>query len=176
MRCFFFGTLMDPDVRRLIIGRDLAPGQIEPAVIEHFRRVHVAKRNYPMLLPHASGWVDGLLAYHLDAEAMRRLMVYEGIEYHLVPIFVADLRGHLVKAAAFLSDRSVQPDHRAWHLETWQRRYKRAFLRRAADLMDRYGTQAMLRMMPNGMPALSRKPPKLIRGAPAALGWIVGEE
>ena len=164
MRFFFFGTLMDPDVRRLIIGRDLAPGQVEPAVVEHFRRVHVAKRNYPMLLPHASGWVDGLVAHDLDADAAQRLLVFEGKEYHLVPITVADLRGHLYKAAAFLSDRRIQPDHRAWHLEVWQRRYKRPFLRRAGELMDRYGTQALLRVAPNGLPAVSPKPPKMLSG------------
>lgn len=175
MRCFFFGTLMDADVRRLILGRDLPAGQVEPAVIERFRRVHVARRNYPMLLPHASGWVDGLLAHGLDGDAMRRLMVYEGKEYHLVPTTVADLRGHLVKAAAFLSDRSVQPDHRPWHLETWQRRYKRLFLRRARELMERYGTQSLLRVTPSGLPALSRKPPKQVRGLPLVLEWTVGE-
>lgn len=166
MRIFFFGTLMDPDVRRLVIGRDLAPEQVEPAVIEHFRRVHVARRNYPMLLPHASGWVDGLLAHQLDPEAVRRLTAFEGPEYHLVAITVADLRGHLTKACAFLCDRRVQADHRRWQFQTWQRRYKRPFLRRAAELMDRYGTQALLRVAPNGMPAAA---PRLLKGAPRAV-------
>jgi hypothetical protein len=160
MRFFFFGTLMDPDVRRAIIGRDLSPGQVEEAVVEGFRRVHVAKRNYPMLLPHASGWVDGMLAHDIDAEAARRLMVFEGNEYHLAPIMVADLHGHLWRAAAFLPAGTVRPDHRGWHLETWQRRYKRLFLRHAGALMERYGTQAMLRVMPNGLPALSSVPSK----------------
>lgn len=170
MRFFFFGTLMDPDMRRLVVGRELPEEQIEPAVVEHFRRVHVAGRTYPMLLPHASGRVDGLVAHHLDPQAARRLMAYEGPEYHLVPITVADLRGHPLKAAAFLPDRGVQPDHRPWHLQTWQHRYKRLFLRRAAELMDRYGTRALLRVAPNGLPVVSPKPPKLLRGKPAHLG------
>lgn len=173
MHFFFFGTLMDPDVRRLVIGRDLAPGQIEAAVLAQFRRVYVAKRNYPMLLPHSSGWVDGLLAYNLDADAARRLMAFEGAEYHLVPVTVADPRGHPARAAAFLSDRSVKANHRLWHLETWQRRYKRLFLRRAVELMDRYGTQALLRVASNGTPAVSPKPPKLLTGKPSALSRAI---
>jgi hypothetical protein len=173
MRFFFFGTLMDPEVRRVVIGRDLAPGQIEAAVLEQFRRVYVANRNYPMLLPHSSGWVDGLLAHNVDPEAARRLMAFEGREYHLVPVTVADLHGHLAKAAAFLPDRTVKANRRAWYLEIWQRRYKRLFLRRAAELMDRYGTQAMLRVMPNGLPAVSPKHPKLLTGKPPALSRVI---
>jgi hypothetical protein len=167
---------MDADVRRLVLGRHLAPIDTEPAVVEGFRRVHVAKRNYPMLLPHASGWVDGLLAHQLTVEAFHRLVVFEGREYRPVPITVADLHGHRVTAAAFLSQPDVQPDHRRWHLETWQRRYKRLFLRRAGELMERYGTQAQLRVTPSGMPGLSAKQPKLLNGRPIRLGLRVADK
>jgi hypothetical protein len=149
MRFFFFGTLMDPEVRRLVIGRDLVEGQTEAALLARFRRVHVAKRDYPMLVPYSAGRVEGILAHDVGADAVRRLIAFEGAEYRLVSVLVADPRGHLVSAAAFLSDRSVGPNRRAWSLETWQRRHKRAFLRRVKASMDGYGTRAMLGAMRN---------------------------
>lgn len=145
MRFFFFGTLMDPQVRRLVIGRDPAAGRIEAAVLEGFRRVSVAGRPYPMLLPHRCGRVSGMLLHDLEADAVRRLIAFEGAEYHAAPVTVAARPGRLVTAAAFLADRSVAPSRRGWSLQTWQRRHKRAFLRRIGGLMDGYAIQAFLR-------------------------------
>lgn len=168
MKLFFFGTLMDADVLRVVIGRTLA--DVEPAEVRKFRRVFVHGRNYPMLLPHPSGTVEGVLAHDLDDDTVSRLLLYEGGEYHLVPLRVNNAHGHPVRAGTFLCDRVVQPGHQEWHLPVWQRRYKRSFLRRAAELMQRYGTRARLRRDAGGLPILASlepKQPKMLSGRPA---------
>lgn len=134
MKLFFYGTLMDADVRELVCGEAL---EVEPAMAQGFRRVLVAGRHYPMLLPHASGWVEGSLASGLSAETVHRLQVYEGWEYGLHPIKVRTASGHAVMAHVFLCPPHIAPQMRDWGLERWQRRHKRTFLPKAQQLMDK---------------------------------------
>jgi AIG2-like family. len=134
MKLFFYGTLMDADVRELVCGGAL---EVEPAMAQGFRRVFVAGKHYPMLLPHASGWVEGTLASGLDAATLHRLQVYEGWEYTLQPIKVRTASGHAVMARVFLCPPHVVPEMRDWGLERWQRRHKRTFLSKAQQLMDK---------------------------------------
>ncbi len=174
MQIFVYGTLMDPDVLRVVLGRPWPTDLLQQAEITGFRRVHLPGRNYPMLLPHhGSGRVSGLLVHGLDADAVHRLVVYEGREYHLVPHLVTDAEGYAVRAGVFLCDRSVPPGHRDWFLEVWVRRYKRLFLRRAAELMERHGTKALLRRAEQGMPALAPKEPKHLSGIPQRYGRFI---
>ncbi|MEE8559476.1 MAG: gamma-glutamylcyclotransferase family protein, partial [Alphaproteobacteria bacterium] len=79
MRYFFFGTLMDPDVRALVIGGPAPASRIEPATLAGFRRVHVAGRSYPMLISDALGRVEGCLVRGLDGRARARIGQFEGI-------------------------------------------------------------------------------------------------
>jgi hypothetical protein len=61
LRFFFYGTLIDADVRRLVLGR-LAPDEVEPATLSGWRRVKLAGVTYPGIVPDAKGWVEGVLA------------------------------------------------------------------------------------------------------------------
>ncbi len=151
MRLFFFGTLMDPEVRAIVMGRQLPADAVEPAVVQGFRRVFVAGRHYPMLLAHASGWVDGTLVSGLDAETVHRLQVYEGWEYTLTPLRVRTASGQTVLAQVFMCPPHVAADRRPWKLTEWQRRHKRGFLPRAELLMRRHGQRPAL------APPVSRK-------------------
>lgn len=134
MNLFFFGTLMDGEVREIVCGKAL--DTVEPAIAQGFRRVFVAGRHYPMLLAHASGWVEGSLVTGLDAETVHRLQVYEGWEYSLQPIKVRTQAGPSVMAHVFLCPPGIKPDKRAWRFAEWERRHKRKFLPRARQLMD----------------------------------------
>lgn len=174
MPVFFYGTLMDGDVLSVVLARPVAAAELEPAVLPGFRRVFVDGRNYPVLQPHPHSHVAGLLAHGLDDADRLRLVLFEGREYHLCPCAVVDsAHGRHVPALVFLGDRSVRPTRHEWHLAVWRRRHKRGFLRRAADLMERYGTQALLGRGGTGLPALAaRKAPKHLSGKPPRLGRI----
>lgn len=175
MPLFVYGTLLDPDVRQIVMQQDLPPEQVEEASIHGFRRVHVPGRNWPMLLAHhGSGRVDGMLLHGLDAQALHRLVVFEGEEYHLVPMAVTDSEGYAVRAGVFVGDRRVPPGHHDWFLEIWVRRHKRIFLRRAAVLMERYGSKAVLGRLKSGLPVIAqRKEPKMLSGKPPAVGRFI---
>lgn len=134
MNLFFYGTLMDADVRELVCGEAL---DVEPAIAQGFRRVFLAGKHYPMMLPHSSGWVEGTLATGLNAETVHRLQVYEGWEYNLHPLKVRTGSGQAVMAHVFLCPPQIPADMRDWRLEEWQRRYKRTFMPKAQALMDK---------------------------------------
>lgn len=173
MQLFFYGTLMDPDVSAVVLGHRLAGDQFAPAFVKGFRRVVVAGRTYPMLLVHSLGTVNGVLVHDLDAAAVQRLMIFEGAEYHLLPLGVHTGDG-VRRAGVFLGDHRVRPGNQEWNLAAWQRRHKRTFLRRAAYLMDRYGTQATLRRTASGMPALvATSEPKRLWGRPYGIARFI---
>lgn len=131
MRFFFFGTLMDPNVRELVVGRPLPASRSEPATLMGFRRVCVAGRSYPMLVPDPAGRVEGCLVRGLDAGAKVRIGVFEGDEYRPERHRVHLTGGARVEAYVFMAATGMRAGGTPWQLSTWQQRHKRAFLERA---------------------------------------------
>jgi hypothetical protein len=128
MRCFFYGTLMDEDVRRAVLGvRSLAP--IEKATLKGWRRVKMAGVTYPMIVRARNHKVDGLLMHGIDAPARDLLQRYEGDEYTMLGVEVETGDGSILTAKMFVPRPGLTVRGRGpWDLETWRRRHKRRFL------------------------------------------------
>lgn len=149
MKLFVYGTLLDSDIRRVVIGREIPAENISAATIQRFYRVQMPGCIWPMLRPHHRvSRVDGLLLEGLSAEDIRCLIVFEGDEYRLVPTEVTDSGGRMVRVSVFLGNRSVPPGQRSWNPRFWARRHKVGFLRRVTALMGSYGTRSQLRRLP----------------------------
>ncbi|MBI4182847.1 MAG: gamma-glutamylcyclotransferase [Proteobacteria bacterium] len=52
---FFYGTLADADVLARVAGERPARAGLKPGVLDGYRRVAVARRDYPTLVPAAGG-------------------------------------------------------------------------------------------------------------------------
>ena len=124
MNLFFFGTLMDDDVRAIVCGKDLA---VRPATLRGWRRPHVAGRHYPMLVARPGGRVEGVVAETVDDESVRRLCIYEGWEYGLTAFRLQSPTGPLA-AHVFTCWSDIMAAEPEWRLDRWQLRHKRAFL------------------------------------------------
>ncbi|CAA7613222.1 gamma-glutamylcyclotransferase family protein [Magnetospirillum sp. UT-4] len=133
MDLFFFGTLLDEDLCTLVCGRRLDDPR--PAVARGWRRLPIAGRTYPMLVPYPPGAVEGLLAPGLDDRVVARLVHYEGPEYDLLPIALTLADGTKATAHAFLCRPGVVAAPGVWRLEEWRRRHKPASLARIARWM-----------------------------------------
>lgn len=135
MRFFFYGTLIDPDVRRLVLG-DGEPGteMLEAASLAGWERRAVAGASYPIILPRAGGVVEGVLARGIGPVGRRRLIAYEGRGYDLREVRVTLKNGCSRGALVFAPAKrgALVPDASAWSYETWMRRNKGAFLREIA--------------------------------------------
>jgi hypothetical protein len=130
MDCFFYGTLLDADVRRLVLGAH-APTRLAPARLVGWRRVKVRGECFPVIQRQAGAIVSGLLARALDADARGRLIEYEGRDaYALVAVDVTLADGARCAAETFvpLATGPLTPTRTAWSLEGWRRRDKRTFL------------------------------------------------
>ena len=109
MQFFFYGTLIDPDIRRLVLaGRTLA---VEPASLAGWRRVVLPGVSYPTIVVDPAGCVSGALARGADADACRRLRRYEGRQYRQITAIVNDAEGGAVSARVFVAPgKSSAPD------------------------------------------------------------------
>ncbi|MBI3443979.1 MAG: gamma-glutamylcyclotransferase [Magnetospirillum sp.] len=136
---FIFGTLMDPHVREAVLGRNPAGLNLEAGRLEGWRLAHVAGRAYPMLIPHPTGRVEGILLHGLTDEDRRRLDYYEGDEYVCVELEIAAAGESRRRAQVYACRHGVSPGRDGWRLVEWQRRHKPAALARIRALMAGYG-------------------------------------
>lgn len=136
MRFFFYGTLIDPDVRRLVLGaRAAAALQLRAGALHGWTRRAVQGASYPVILPRAGACVDGILAAGLDDGACRRLMTYEGPDYVLARLQVACADGRTRDAHVFVPrpGGQLKPSVAGWEYAAWSAREKSRFLRSIAD-------------------------------------------
>ena len=130
MRFFFYGTLVDADVRRAVLGPQ-APQRIEPATLRGWRRAPVRGRTYPVIVADPAAEVDGVLARGLSAAAKHRLERYEDVDlYALAELDVLPAgRAQPVPALVFVARTTGVPlAPGTWEFAPWQRRYKQRYL------------------------------------------------
>ncbi len=130
MRYFFYGTLMDADVRAMVLSPASRDRPMEAALLHGYRRVFMAERVYPVVAPSPASSVAGALSGDLNAEDAVRLAVFESDEYDEVTRNVVADDGETVSARVFVAGPKAVQSSTVWDLEIWQRRHKRAFLRR----------------------------------------------
>jgi hypothetical protein len=127
LRFFFYGTLMDADVRRLVLGRQ-APEEVAPAILRGWRRVPLAGVTYPGIVRDPQAAVDGVLARGVDHDARQCLERYEGVEYELIAVEIVSGAGRARNALTFVAGAALKPATGSWEFAVWQRRHKRRFL------------------------------------------------
>src|SRR5690606_9848568 len=79
MRFFFYGTLLDADLRRVLCGPAADRWTIASATLADHRRGRSPGRTYPFLLPAPGESVDGIVADGVDATAAAVMTLYEGL-------------------------------------------------------------------------------------------------
>jgi hypothetical protein len=136
VRLFFYGTLLDPDVQSLVLGRALGTSDLIPAVLRHFRCVYIAGRTYPMVLPHRGGAVKGAVAMRLSRDDLARIAHYEGSDYRLEryavwPLAADQPAAKPIFAWLYRSRPDIRPSTREWRLSAWQAKDKTLYLRAA---------------------------------------------
>lgn len=130
MRYFFYGTLLDPDVRAHILGSWINRRPLRKARLPGYRRVYIRGRHYPVAIPAPGDAVEGMLAEGLDRHAVRRLAEFESDEYVDAERTVLVDDGRTVRARVFVAGALARPTDTPWTVEVWQRCHKRDFARR----------------------------------------------
>lgn len=138
MRLFCFGTLLDAEVRALVIGRAVPDSAIAPAALPGFRRVAVPGETYPALVVDPAGMVEGLIVGPLTARELERVQFFEGFEYALEEIEVLSA-GTACRALACLATEELIPGAAPWDLTAWAAAHKPRFLDDSAVYMEQFG-------------------------------------
>lgn len=137
MRLFCFGSLLDPDVRRIVLGRAGPAHHLRPAVLEGYRRVRVPDEAYPAALRDPGARIDGLLVENLSPRERARVVFFEGREFELRehPVLVD---GAQVPALVCMATIPLGTSPEPWDYAEWVRRHKRHFLKAAAAYMAEF--------------------------------------
>ncbi len=130
---FFYGTLMDPDLRAAVLGGPC--GSLRPAVLAGYRRRIIAGHDYPAVTPARGADVSGLLAEGVSPAMAARASAYEGEQYDAFSLTVTAEDGTLRDAWIFLLVADVRLSARDWSLDAWRKRHKALALKSArADM------------------------------------------
>jgi hypothetical protein len=126
---FFYGTLMDPEVVREVIGRPLSGCSPKKASLAGFKRVNVADATYPALTPDPESHVAGVLVSKITALEASRISRYEGSDYTMQVFDVTLGDGSTEEARVFLPTQTLMLMDTLWDFDLWQKQDKKRFLK-----------------------------------------------
>lgn len=138
MRFFFYGTMMDPDVRRIVLGAEAARVSLRPARLAGYRRVQAAIPAHPVLVRCTGRRVDGVLAEGLGREGLFRVAHFEGPEFFPRREWVWVPGGRRLPACVLLPRRADFATDRPWDFTLWRLREKRRLLGHLRAWMREY--------------------------------------
>ncbi len=124
MRFFFYGTMMDPDVRGIVLADEIERLTIRPAVLGGYRRVRASSGAFPVLARRTAGRVHGELVEGLSPEGVLKLAHFEGPDYLPREVRVVDAAGGRVQAWVLVPRRAGLASGASWDLRRWQLRDK----------------------------------------------------
>lgn len=136
---FFFGTLRDEDVLRIVLGSGFEHTVMQPGHLNQYRLELVQDEDFPMLVDDENGYVEGVVVSHLTESDLDRINYFEDIDYVLQPFEIQC--GTVTETAhVYVATDEIQPSGIPWHYEQWSQA-DRVYMRLLAEEhMSYYGT------------------------------------
>ncbi|MFN0041972.1 MAG: gamma-glutamylcyclotransferase family protein [Alphaproteobacteria bacterium] len=141
-RFFFYGTLLDEDVRRATLGREPDPTDTVTARLPGYRVARAAGRAYPVLAPEVGAVAAGVMVRAVREGEAARLFHYEDSGYDAVEVSVVDGRGRTRMAWVFMPGRSLAAMADDWSFAEWQAQHKARVLPGIVEWMAEYAGPA----------------------------------
>ncbi|WP_439815390.1 gamma-glutamylcyclotransferase [Zavarzinia sp. CC-PAN008] len=135
---FFFGSLMDQDLLRVVLAREVTGLEMVPATLHGFRRRRALDEAFPIIQGHPGGRVEGMLVHGLAQADIARLRFYESGDYETRPFDVEGPQGR-VRAQVFVATGRLEDAGVAWEFDAWVQEEKPLGLLLAGMLMDLFG-------------------------------------
>ncbi|MCS6862031.1 MAG: gamma-glutamylcyclotransferase [Abditibacteriales bacterium] len=107
-KLFAYGTLVNPEVVKQVVGRALP---MREAVLHGYERVRHPRLFYASVQPNPNAKVEGQLIEGIDDAAWQALDEYEGPYYErkLVPVDVGDISREMVEAFVYVHTQQDTP-------------------------------------------------------------------
>ncbi|RMF38858.1 MAG: NUDIX domain-containing protein [Alphaproteobacteria bacterium] len=136
---FFYGTLRDPDIRRIVIGPHADDLRAEPAVLRDHALFRVKDEDYPLIRPVPGGEVAGLLVHGIGADDKARIAFFEcDGEYAPRRVEVETAAGP-AEALLWQDETPEYLTDQPWSFEAWQETAKPLFAEAVREFMDHFG-------------------------------------
>jgi len=157
---FFYGTLRDAAVRRIVLGLDMASTSIDPATLQGYRCAPVENGRFPGLVRSVDDVAQGMLVRAVPIEAAIRTSFFEGeVADYSVDSVTVDLEGGRKESAwTYLPTASLTLSAGYWSLSRWQRTYRAGFIRDAEKHMKLVTPEALDAYSNGWLNRLSRLP------------------
>lgn len=115
---FFFGTLRDETVLRIVLGSGFDHTAMQAGHLPGHRTELVHEEDFPMLVPDAGRSVPGILVSRLTETDLDRINYFEDIDYILSPFDI--LCENVTETAhLYVATEEIQPSGIPWHYEQW---------------------------------------------------------
>ncbi len=124
MNLAFYGTLRDPDILALVLGKDLISAHPKVVRIPGYRCERIAGEAYPLLRTDLGESTEFDLYHDVSVEVWRKLQEYEGEEYDHGTL---DVGGKSYRV--FLAKDSVMGSGEDWDLMQFQNRDKAKYIK-----------------------------------------------
>ena len=136
---FIYGTLLDNDILRLVLGRELPVDQRIEATLAGYAKYTYPGDSFPILQPQLDAQSNGAVLLDLTAEDLDRMHFYEGDEYGFAQITVTLKDGQICQAHYNKASDEELVSHQTWSLNHWQSTEKALFLDYTERYMALYG-------------------------------------
>ena len=136
---FFYGTLRDAGVRRIVFGPGESAGAAEPARLEGYRCAPVERGRFPAIVAQQGAATPGVLVRRVSLDAAARVSYFEDEgSYYSVdrkPLGVAGRRS--AAAWVYIATAALPVEAGTWRFEIWRQRWQTEFLKSAEAAMTR---------------------------------------
>ena len=157
---FFYGTLRDAEVRRIVLGPGGFSLTAEPAMLEGYRCAPVERGRFPGIVPDAEAATPGVLVRRASLDAAARTSYFEsdGADYEIAlkPVVIDGRRR--AKAWVCIPTAALPVEAGEWRFEAWKLQWRPAFLKIAKAAMARVTPAELRRHRLDWWSRLSRAP------------------
>ena len=130
---------MDAELLELVCGHSLDTLIREPAVVEDHVPLWVIGDDYPVLVARTGFQTQGIIIRDLSAEALDRIIFFEGGEFDVQHIDVVNAHNEIERVAYFASTDEMDVSENIWQLCQWQQTTKTDTMPRVVRYMQCYG-------------------------------------
>jgi len=157
---FFYGTLRDAAVRRIVLGLDVASTSIDPATLDGYRCAPVENGRFPGLVRSVDDVAQGMLVRAVPIEAAIRTSFFEGevADYTVASVTVDLETGDLAPAWTYMPTASLALAAGYWSLSRWRQTYRSNFVQDAEKRMNQATPEALDAYRAGWLNRLSRLP------------------
>lgn len=121
MNLFVYGTLLDPWIRRRVLGRSYRL-ILRPAILRGHRPVRLQSKPYPDAHAAPGSKTKGVVLCGLSPTLLARLDRYEGAEYRRVSTRAFTPSNRAITAQIYQTIQTVPVTTHRWTVREWKRR------------------------------------------------------